>query len=515
MNGRVKKIILLLLAAALLFAAGQVQKTLNQGRAQLGLTQATPLENAPPLLAFTTVALGGFRGLISNYLWIRANDLQQSDKYFEAAQLASWITDLEPHFPQVWVFEAWNMTYNISIKFKDFPERWNWVDNGIKLLRDDGLRYNPNEIPIYQWLAWFFQHKIGQNLDDANEYYKQLWAEKMTPFFGPNGTNIEALVHPQTAEERTNALAIREEYKMDPAFVKKVNDEWGPLDWRLPEAQAIYWYSRGLQEAKEHPGKVDKSDIMSLRRGIYQSLLQAFHHGRLVMNPFTHSYEFYPDLNLIPKVNDSYNTEYAEENDPAQKDSIQNSHKNFLKDAVYFLYENNRLADAAKWYRYLAQKYPDKPLLPNNTNSLPANLTLDQYCMAVVQEDIDETSQDRVTSAVEGLLIHSYEQLVLGQDDYAESYKRIAQKVYQNYEKKITKGANGQERVGLPPYDDINRQALNQLLDPQNGLPYAARAILRTRLRLPPETNAPSQISTNLPAASLSTNAPAANSIAK
>ena len=98
------------------------------------------------MLAFTTVALGGFRGLIANALWIRANDLQQDDKFFEAAQLASWITELEPSFTQVWLFQAWNMAYNISVKFKDFPDRWRWVERGIELLRDEGLRYNPNNV---------------------------------------------------------------------------------------------------------------------------------------------------------------------------------------------------------------------------------------------------------------------------------------------------------------------------------------------------------------------------------
>ena len=84
------------------------------------MTRVEPLENAPPVLAFTTVALGGFRGLIANALWIRANDLQDDDKFFEMAQLADWITKLEPHFAQVWLVQAWNMAYNISVKFKDF-----------------------------------------------------------------------------------------------------------------------------------------------------------------------------------------------------------------------------------------------------------------------------------------------------------------------------------------------------------------------------------------------------------
>ena len=221
MNARAKKILLLLLAAALLFGSGQVQKSLNRDRDQLGLTRAETLENAPPLLAFTTVALGGFRGLISNYLWIRANDLQLDDKFFEAAQLADWITDLEPHFTQVWLFQAWNMAYNISVKFKDFPDRWRWVERGIELLRDDGLRYNPNDILIYRELAWFFQHKMGQNLDDANLYYKQQWAREMTPFFGPNGTNFSELLQPQTAEAQTHAQCFAKNTKLTRSSRKK------------------------------------------------------------------------------------------------------------------------------------------------------------------------------------------------------------------------------------------------------------------------------------------------------
>ena len=139
MNPRAKKILLLLLAAGLLAGSGQMQKVLNRDRSELGLTRTSVLQDAPPVLAFTTVALGGFRGLIANMLWIRANDLQQDDKFFEAAQLATWITDLEPSFTQVWLFQAWNMAYNISVKFKDFPDRWRWVERGIELLRGGGL----------------------------------------------------------------------------------------------------------------------------------------------------------------------------------------------------------------------------------------------------------------------------------------------------------------------------------------------------------------------------------------
>jgi hypothetical protein len=516
MNARAKKILLLLLAAALLAVSGQVQKSLDRDRVQLGLTIGEPLQDAPPMLAFTTVALGGFRGLISNLLWIRANDLQVDDKYFEAAQLADWITDLEPHFAQVWVFQAWNMAYNISVKFKenapgDYSDRWRWVQRGIALLRDKGLRYNPDAVLIYFQLGQFFQHKMGQNLDDANLYYKQQWAEAMTPFFGANGTNFESLIHPQTAEERTNALGLREQYKIDPVFAQKVDGQYGPLDWRLPEAHAIYWAALGLKKAGENPDKVKADDLISLRRVIFQSDYQAFKHGRIISNPFTHSVELAPNLDLVSRVNDAYL--FFMNEDPGSSNNIANAHRNFLRDAIYFLYEDNRITEAARWFKYLGEKYPDKPIIDNQPDSLPKNLTLDEYAVAVVNIDIGETSQERVTSAVQGLLAHAYRDLAIGQDDRAAGFQLLAGKVFDRYQAEMR---NDQPRAGLPPMNDLKRTVLNQLLDPQKGLPYAARAVLRTQLRMPAETNAPPQtVSTNAIAPAVlssSTNSPATNS---
>jgi hypothetical protein len=512
MSARFKKVLLWLLAVALLAGSGQVQKSLNRDRDRLGLTRASALENAPPVLAFTTVALGGFRGLISKYLWIRANDLQQDDKFFEAAQLADWITDLEPHFPQVWAFQAWNMAYNISVKFKDFSDRWRWVERGIELLRDNGLRYNPNDTIIYQHLGLFFQQKMGQDMDDANRYYKRQWADEMSGLFGANGTNFEALINPQTAEAGTNAQLLRDKYKMDPKFVKALDTQYGPLDWRLPEAHAIYWAAVGLEKAKENPAKVQKSDLITLRRVVYQSMLQAFHHGRIIVNPFTKNYELTPNLDLVPKVNGAYEEKYAEETDAGQKEGILRAHRNFLRDAVYFLYENNRVTEAASWFRYLGTKYPDKPLLDGVPDSLPRALTLDQYAVARVQEDIGESSGERTMSAIQGLLARSYYELAIGQDDRYAGFRLLAGNIYQNYQAGISRRQDNLQRIGLPPFKDIDSDVRSSLLDPQDGLPFAMRAVLRSQLGMPAETNAPPAaiVSTNAPAPATSTNRNAA-----
>jgi hypothetical protein len=520
MNRRLKKLALLLLAAALLFGAGRVQQSLNHDRDTLGLTRTAVLQNAPPALAFTTVALGGFRGLISNFLWIRANDLQQDDKFFEAAQLAEWITKLEPTFTQVWLFQAWNMAYNISVKFKengpgDYTDRWHWLDRGIRLLRDEALLYNPNSLLIYRELGWFFQHKMGQNLDDANLFYKGQWAAQMTNYFGLDGTNFGPLLHPQSPADFARLESLTNEYKLDPVFAKGVDDRYGPFDWLLPEAHAIYWGAKALDAAAKNPDKVKTDDLITVRRIIYQSLLQSFHNGRVVANPFEHTYTLGPNLDLVAHVNEAYTNFYAEEADPSQRDGILKAHRNFLRDAIYFLYEADRIGEAQKWFNYLAEKYPDKPIVDNQADSLPKNLTLDEYAVAVVQIDIGETSQQRVTAALRGLLMRAYYNLAAGDEDRYENLKNLASRVHRHYDSQ-TSASNGKVRIPLMPFAEMQKSVLSLLLDPQSGVPYAARAALVTRLGLdaswlkapPPDTAAPTNAVEPSATGSSPTNAP-------
>jgi hypothetical protein len=493
---RVRKWSLLLSAFVLLGSVSRIQKILNHDREVLGLTRVQPLENAPPVLAFTTVALGGFRGLISNALWMRASDLQDEDKFFEMAQLADWITKLEPHYVQVWLVQAWNMAYNISVKFKDFPDRWRWVERGIELLRDDGLRWNPNETLIYRELAWFFQHKVGANLDDANMHYKQQWANEMAVVFAKKKPNLDELIHPQTKDAEERSRLLKEKYKMDPEFMKTIDQRYGPLEWRLPEAHAIYWAAKGLEKAQLNPAKINPDDLITLRRVIYQSMQLSFQRGRLVINPFVKAFEFGPNLDIIPKVSAAY--EQAAEEDAKNSDHILKAHRNFLRDAVYFLYENNRLADSARWFKYLGTKYPDKTLIDSNTNSLPGKMTLDEYAVARVVEDVNETSKDRVQAAVEGYIANSFMSLAIDEDERAAGYKGMARLIHDTYQKKIP-----QERmmaIGLPPLEDTTRVILDRLLDPEHGAPFEVRAVLRTKLQLPAESAVLGSSTNSIPA---------------
>jgi hypothetical protein len=369
------------------------------------------------------------------------------------------------------------------------------VERGLELLRDDGLRYNQNETLLYRELAWFFQHKMGANMDDANMYYKQEWANEMAVVFDKKTPDLEPLIHPQTPDEKRRASLLRDKYKMDPEFMKVINERYGPLEWRLPESHAIYWAAQGLQAAQRNPTKIKPDDLITLRRVIYQSMQTSFQRGRLVANPFIRSFEFGPNLDIIPKVSAAY--EEAAHDDEKNRDHIEKAHKNFLKDAVYFLYEGNRIRDAAKWYEYLGTKFPNSTLLDYRTNSFARNLTLDEYAVSRAQEDVDETmSRDRVKAVIEGLLVRALSSLALGEDERAAGYKLLAGKVRDTYSRNTKARA---EALGMSPLDDIQREVLNRMLDPENGVVPEMRAVLRTKLNLGPEPASPTSETNSVP----------------
>jgi hypothetical protein len=465
------------------------QQYLNTQREVMGLTRIAPLENAPPVLAFTTKALGGFRGLIANALWIRATELQEEGKYFEMVQLADWITKLEPNLPAVWVHLAWNMSYNISIKFNDYADRWMWVERGITLLRDEALKYNPKEPDLYRELGWHFQHKLGAYLDDAHQYYKYQWAQEMTAVLGSGHPNWDDLINPKTPEQRERVRILREKYKLDPQLMKVVDEHYGPLEWRLPDAHAIYWAVKGLQLAKDQP--LRKEQLIGLRRIIFQSLQLAFMRGRLIY-PDKKGTEFVygPNLDIVKTTSDAY-VQQAEV-EPDKRDNILNAHKNFLGTAVYHLYTHNRRKDAQHWFEVMKQMYP---------RSAAPNMTLDDYALSRIQEDIGETDPNRVKTIIEGALATAYMNESLGDPDSYDvgvNHELFAKKLWQRYMKEVTPYDKDKGRVSLPPFELIQKEVLDQLLDPnsENALDPLLAAQLRTAKNLPadygiPATNAP------------------------
>jgi hypothetical protein len=268
---------------------------------------------------------------------------------------------------------------------------------------------------------------------------------------------------------------------MDPELMKKCDELYGPLEWRLPEASAIYWAAQGLEVAKLNERQIKQDDLITLRRVIYQSMQMSFQRGRLIriaLDKADRVIDFAPNLEVIPKVSAAY--EQAMIDDPKNRDHIETAHRNFLKDAVYFYYTYNRQADAIKWYKYLIQKYPDKPLLDNMPQTLPGTLSLEQYAIARVQDEVDSPGHDKAEAILKGMETTALISLAMDEDDRFIGMERLAQQILDKYNEKIK---SRQAPLYIPTLKEIRQEVSKNLL--AGGLPEELAAQLATKLGVP------------------------------
>ena len=171
----------LVVAAALLVGAGALRARLATlaDRHELYIEAAGQMQM--PLVRSLP---GGLRALAFNYAWIRSQEQHQAGRHYDASQLASLACNLMPTFPGVWSFHAWNMAWNISVTTHTDQERWHWVGQGLRLLRDQGIPHNRKALLLYKELGWIYFFKMGQSLDESHPYYKQQWAVEMQQLLG-------------------------------------------------------------------------------------------------------------------------------------------------------------------------------------------------------------------------------------------------------------------------------------------------------------------------------------------
>lgn len=503
MNGIVKLSLGLALTALLVFASYSIQQRMNHIRESEQLIATSVVENAPPIVAFTTVALGSFRGLVADLLWLRLQRKQEEGSYFEMVQLASWITKLQPRFTGATAFLAWNMSYNVSVTFNRPEDRWRWVQRGIELIRDEALIYNPSDPTLFKELAWIYQHKLGQEMDDANLYYKWQLAKQMMEVFGTYPVDWSAwAATPATAKGMLDQLVperealrgffadadrlesarvafwdaggklapsvlellsdpndqadlerfyrvqrLRRDLKLDPKRIADLDAKYGDFDWRLPEAHAIYWASRGL-EASEGGRNIH------CERLVFQSLHNAFGGGRLIYletgaagQPIL---QFTPNVMLADAVNRAYH-ESAEEF--SENQSVQASHRNFLRHAVVTLFTFGRSEKASEFLGEMRTKYP------GDENRKP----LEEYVLSELAGDIGTANYDRGQGLVQGYLWQAFYNLALGEFDRSAAMELIARRIWRRYMETI--GERTHRRRGLAPFPEMRKSAFRQCLE--------------------------------------------------
>ena len=542
--------ICILLAAGLFVSAGLQLDSINNQRQEMKLIMDKP-ENLPPSLAFATIATGAFRGLLVDFLWIRADRLKEEGQFYDAKQLAEWITILQPRFATVWQFQAWNMAYNISVAIPETQpdQRWRWVKNGYELLRDDAIdKYKLRDIGLYLELARIFQHKIGGISDEDHKYYKVQLAMQLNPLLttvnmepvGNDNKFFDALADtPRTWDELLSdpniagfvdelkssdssfedqdnlaanyislreyaprfdeaaglvidkyrgskilkkfdffakAYQLRKVWKLDPIFMRKVNQKYGPVDWEDPnthlpmdwrhaDTQAIYWASKGLditiQDAKTKNNRDISSDENNTDRIVVHSLQNLFRMGKLipvtverqvatddpsepVKKVKTTELFLRPDLRYFTPYNEAILKvikKYDNDADRGTWETMRNGHRNMMKNAVLLFFQSGHKEQAQKIYDAMKEQYP----LPE------FNVSVTEFCQQRMIDELENYGYQDALDQITATLRNGYLNLALGDENAAAASEENAKLLYSHYMKLY----GDSDRTRLAPFDTI------------------------------------------------------------
>jgi hypothetical protein len=405
------------------------------------------IEGAPPIVALGT-AIGALRGLIVDYLWLKVHFMKEKGLYYEVMHDAELITKLQPRFAAVWAFHGHNMAYNISVTTHTQEERWEWVNAGIRLVRNQGLRYNPNDLQLHRELAWWFSHKVDGFSDDAHLFYKTEFAREWHYLLGEPPEEHEARIEwiraiadaPDTldeAERRTpgvkalvNRIAevldhvrraenfrpdhrflrdygqwravteqslvaqllgieqrwraadqlfgrfdeigrdpdaqeawqtliqfsrkrvLLDDYNMDPRLMYEYTRDLGPIDWRHPQAHALYWARRGSQLAER---RVQRDDdiykVLNNDRAQIQAMQGLARWGRMSFDPFSSEVPGrFPDQRWVPPIEEMFHELYVKHYEVrgAGGETFINFLQNFMSSAIRELYRSGEWGEAQR-----------------------------------------------------------------------------------------------------------------------------------------------------------------------
>jgi hypothetical protein len=112
------------------------------------------------------LTLTGARGFAVCGLWWGAIEKQRKHEWNELEMIVRSVIKLQPHFVTPWLFQSWNLAYNVAVESDRTNDKYYYVTRGVDLL-GQGERQNRNHPDMRFFLGFYNQHKIGLS-DEAN-----------------------------------------------------------------------------------------------------------------------------------------------------------------------------------------------------------------------------------------------------------------------------------------------------------------------------------------------------------
>jgi hypothetical protein len=213
-------------------------------RTAFGLSQAN-LGEVDPTSETMRLATLGLKNIAVTLLWDRANHYKKVEDWTNLSATLEQLTKLQPNFYSVWDFQAHNLSYNISVEFDDYHDRYAWVMKGIEFLRD-GVALNLREPRLLGRMGLFIGQKIGK-ADEKKQYRRLFKADD--DFHDRDRPG-------RTLPERDNWLVAREKY----LAAQRLADSGAPL-----KTTALIFHSEPMMTAINHARALEEDGVFGER----------------------------------------------------------------------------------------------------------------------------------------------------------------------------------------------------------------------------------------------------------
>jgi hypothetical protein len=133
------------------------------------------LERGDPELAGegARLMLTGSRGFAVAFLWHSAIEAQKRNDFHKFEKRVAAVVSLQPHFITPWIFQSWNVAYNVSVEMHGSGDMYYYIARGIEIAAE-GERRNSHTVrhpsvgerklgspDIRYQIAFYYQNKFG------------------------------------------------------------------------------------------------------------------------------------------------------------------------------------------------------------------------------------------------------------------------------------------------------------------------------------------------------------------
>ncbi len=193
--------------------------------------ELSELNQGDPEIAGETARLAfvGARGIVVTMLWTAAIEKQKRNEFDEFEILARAVTTLQPHFITPWVFQSWNIAYNVSVETDKLGDMYFYIAHGIELLAEGDRRNSKKHIDdqgvVRKVGSPDMRYQIGfyyQNKFSVSDKVNTLRSLMQLSCIKPPDRARSKLQASTGGDRRTDADAFRRFCEANPQLVRRL-----------------------------------------------------------------------------------------------------------------------------------------------------------------------------------------------------------------------------------------------------------------------------------------------------